>query len=137
MGKYLSAQLCARLFTGFTLVISALTTIGLYDGALAHTWLNFDYVSEFTFMRIPLVVLIGIFAIWLMLGIRTRIIAFASLILVTVLILFDVTAPVHVSGLTAIWEFGHATAFLFSLLVLTLQGGGETALVRGGWEGLL
>lgn len=137
MGKYLSAQLCARLFTGFTLVISALTTIGLYNGGLAHTWLNFDYVSQFTFVRIPLALLIGIFAIWLMLGIRTRIIAFASLILVTTLIFFDVAAPVHVSGPTAIWEFGHATAFLFSLLVLTLQGGGETALVRGGWEGLL
>lgn len=137
MSRYLSAQFCARLFTGFTLVISALTTIGLYNGALAHTWLNFDYVSQFAFMRIPLVVLIGIFALWLMLGIRTRIIAFASLVLVTILILFDVTAPVQVSGLTAIWEFGHATAFLFSLLLLTLQGGGETALVRGGWEGLL
>lgn len=137
MTKYLSAHLCARLFTGYTLAVSAFTTIGLYDGALAHTWLNFDYVSQFAFMRIPLVILMAIFALWLMLGIRTRIIAFSSLVLVTVLILFDFTAPSSVSGLNAAWEFGHAMIFLLSLQALTIIGGGETALVRGGWQGLL
>lgn len=136
MSKYMSASFAARLLTGYTLAISAFTTLGIYHGSFAHTWLNFDYVSQYAFMRIPLVILIAIFSIWLMLGIRTRIIAFASLVLVTVLILFDMTAPVNVTGMAAIWEFAHAMVFLFSLLGLTLQGGGDTALVRGGWEGL-
>ncbi|MGY3437238.1 MULTISPECIES: hypothetical protein [unclassified Marinovum] len=99
--------------------------------------MNFDYVSQFRFMTVPLVALMIIFAIWLMLGIRTRIIAFFSMIVVTVLILFDIGTPYAVYGPAAIWEFMHATAFLFALLVLTVQGGGQTALVRGGWQGLL
>lgn len=128
--------LTARLFCGYTLLVCALTTIGAYDGPFAHSWMNFDYVSQFRFLTVPLVLLMAIFALWLMLGIRTRIIAFSAMVLITVLILFDFSAPSAVYGPAAIWEFLHATGFLFSLLVLTIQGGGETALVRGGWQGL-
>lgn len=128
--------LLVRLFCGYTLMLCALTTVGAYQGPFAHSWMNFDYVSQFHFMTIPLVILMLIFALWLMLGIRTRIIAFSAMVLITVLILFDFTAPYAVYGPAAVWEFLHATGFLFALLVLTIQGGGETALVRGGWQGL-
>ncbi len=136
MSKYLSAALVARLFCGYTLIVCALTTFGLYNGPMSYSWMNFDYAIEFDSLRFPVVVLMSIFAIWLMIGIRTRIIAFCAMVLVTCLILFEYTAPYSVTGPAALWEILFATAFLFGLLYLVLRGGGETALVRGGWEGL-
>lgn len=128
--------LIARLFCGHTLLLCALVTAGLFAEAFGQSWMNFAPVAQGEYMTVPLVILMAIFALWLVLGIRTRVIALSALLLITVLILFDFTAPYAVSGPAAGWESLHAAAVLFALLGLTLQGGGETALVRGGWQGL-
>lgn len=129
--KNLSISLCARLFCGYTLVMTALATLGAYHGPLTHSWMDFSHVSQFQYTILPIVILMCIFALWLVMGIRTQVAAFFSIILITALIMFD-AADYSVTGPTAVWEFAHAAFFLFSLLTLIVQGVVETALVRGG-----
>ncbi len=137
MNSHFHVRLLLRVFVGIALFAIAMFHAGLDSSGFIARSLLFGYVPDLGFLQIGLALLFFMLGVWLILGIRTRVIATFACVLCLYQIVMSAGAPTVHTGNLSLHEVAISTLLLASLLVLSAHGGGRTALVSRGWQGII